>query len=158
MLIIVVWHSPFDYRDNISSYIRISRSFALRDVSIERAFRLSRSHTAVRRTVRRRPPGRPVGYYKRYVALGASNETSEFGRVVNVLSRVSHHSGVFETASRACFDRSPYRRRPLGRSVGYYKRYVALDVTNERKRPNESRTDFRVATLTHGTFMKNKCC
>lgn len=26
---------------------------------------------------------------------------------------------------------APYRRRPLGRSVGYYKRYVALDVTNE---------------------------
>lgn len=48
----------------------------------------------MRSTVRRRPPGRSVGYYKRYVALGASNRIESDGRAVARVSRGSHASCV----------------------------------------------------------------
>lgn len=50
--------------------------FALSDeVPLVSSFRRSRPYATVRSTVRRRPLGRPVEYYKEYGALGMPSDT-----------------------------------------------------------------------------------
>lgn len=60
-------------------------------VPCTRVYRRSHPYAAGLSTVRRRPPGTSVGYYKRYVALGASKRV---GRERNGPERVLRVSGA----------------------------------------------------------------